>query len=158
MMPNLELDPIDRKILRELQRDGRITNLALSEKVGLSPSPCLRRVRLLEEAGVVEGYGARLNRVKVGLGITAFVGVTIEKHAEADANVFIAAIRAMDEVVACHITSGDHDFLLEVVVPDLQAFRDFTLERLMKTPGIQLVRSSFAIDALKTAGQLPLGT
>jgi Lrp/AsnC family leucine-responsive transcriptional regulator len=155
-MPTSQLDAIDRKILDALQQDGRISNVDLAERAGLSPSPCLRRVRLLEQGGVIEGYGARLNRTKVGLGLTAFVAVNIQTNGDDDTYGFIAAVRAMPEVASCHVTSGDHDFLLQVVVPDLEAYRVFTMERLIKIPSVRHIKSSFVIDTVKEAGALAL--
>lgn len=155
-MPNPNIDAIDRRILEALQRDGRLTNLELAERAGLSPSPCLRRVRLMEKDGIIEGYGARLNRVELGLGLTAFVAVNIERHSSSDANQIKKALAAMPEVVALYITSGEHDFLLHVVVPDLEEYRRFSLERLINVPGIKELKSSFAIETVKENGPLPL--
>jgi Lrp/AsnC family leucine-responsive transcriptional regulator len=155
-MPSLPLDAIDRRILAALQSYGRLTNLELAERVGLSPSPCLRRVRRLEGSGMIEGYGARLNREKVGLGLTVFIAVNMERNRDVDAARFREAVFLMPEVVSCYITSGDHDFLLQVVVSDLIEYRRFALERLPKVPGVQSIRSSFAIDVVKENVPLPL--
>lgn len=151
-----KLDAIDRRILDQLQRDGRLTNLELAERVGLSPSPCLRRVRILEEQGVIEAYSARLNRQKVGLGLTVFIAMNLERHGDVDAARFQEQIAGMPEVVSCHITSGEYDFLLHVVVADLEEYRRFSLERLLKMPGVKDIRSSFAIQTIKEGGVLPL--
>jgi Lrp/AsnC family leucine-responsive transcriptional regulator len=156
IMPTWILDSIDRRILTALQGEGRLTNIELAERVGLSPSPCLRRVRRLESVGVIEGYGARLNRQKVGLGLTAFVSVRMERQRDSDATKFREAVLAMPEVVSCHITSGDHDFLLQIVVPDLVEYRRFALEKLPKVSGVQSIHSSFAIDVVKENVPLPL--
>src|SRR4051812_825801 len=134
-MPNSNLDAIDRRILEQLQRDGRLTNLELAERVGLSPSPCLRRVRILEQAGVIQGYAARLNRRKVGLGLTIFIAMNLERHGEVETDTFRDMIAAMPEVVACYVTSGEYDLLLQVVVEDLEEYREFSLNRLLKMPG-----------------------
>ena len=155
-MPTWILDAIDRRILTVLQGEGRLTNVELAERVGLSPSPCLRRVRRLESVGVIEGYGARLNRQKVGLGLTAFVSVSMERQRDIDATKFRSAILAMPEVVSCHSTSGDHDFLLQIVVPGLVEYRQFALEELPRVPGVQSIHSSFAIDIVKDNVPLPL--
>lgn len=155
-MPTWSLDAIDRRILAELQGEGRLTNLELAERVSLSPSPCLRRVRRLEEAGMIEGYGARLNRLKVGLGLTAFITVTMERNRDVDAHKFRAAVMVMPEVISCYITSGDHDFLLQVVVADLAEYRRFALDTLPKVPGVKSIHSSFAIDIVKDNTPLPL--
>src|ERR1700749_3710433 len=108
----LALDAVDLKILAELQSEARIPNIALAEKVGLSPSPCSRRVRILEDAGVIESYRAIIDRNALGLSVTAFASVRVERHSQENANSFIAAIRDMPEVIACHLVSGDSDFLL----------------------------------------------
>jgi Lrp/AsnC family leucine-responsive transcriptional regulator len=155
-MPNLKLDAIDRRILAALQRDGRLTNVQLAEEVGLSPSPCLRRVRLLEEAGVIGGYHALLHRGEVGLGLTVFVSVKVERHRDAEARMFRDAVLALPEMVSCHLVSGEADFLLQVVVPDLAAYERFLLGTLLKLPGVSDVRSNFAIQTVKAQGPLPL--
>jgi Lrp/AsnC family transcriptional regulator, leucine-responsive regulatory protein len=153
----LAMDGIDRRILEALQQDGRLANLELADRVGLSASPCLRRVKLLERAGVIEGYAARLNRQALGLGLMVFVAVNIERHTDREARAFRQAVAALPEVIACYITSGEHDFLLQVVVEDLDAYRRFTLDTLIKIDGVKDIRSSFAIDVVKENGALPLG-
>jgi Lrp/AsnC family leucine-responsive transcriptional regulator len=155
-MPIQTLDAIDARILAALQSRGRLTNLELAERVGLSPSPCLRRVRRLEDAGLIEGYSARLNRQKVGLGLTAFITVNMERNRESDATKFREAVMQMPEVISCYLTSGNHDFLLQVVVPDLVEYRRFALEKLPKVPGVQNIHSSFAIDVVKENVPLPV--
>lgn len=155
-MPTPKLDAIDRRILEHLQRDGRLTNLELAERVGLSPSPCLRRVRLLEQAGVIEGYAARLNRRKAGLGLTVFIAMNLERHGDGRARTFREAISAMPEVVACYVTSGEHDVMLQVVVEDLEEYREFSMSRLLEMPGVKGIRTSFVIDTFKETGVLPL--
>ena len=155
-MPNPDLDAIDRRIVAALQADGRLSNVDLAERVGLSPSPCLRRVKRLEREGYVEAYRAMLGRDRIGLGLTVFVGIKIEGHANARADPFEKAIRAMPEVVACHMVSGEADYLLEVVVPDLQHYQRFLLGKLLDLPIVKEVRSNIAIQSLKTAAALPL--
>jgi Lrp/AsnC family transcriptional regulator, leucine-responsive regulatory protein len=150
------MDAVDRKILAELQRDGRLSNVELAERVNLSPSPCLRRLRRLEQAGLIEGYRAVLDRRKVGLGLTVFVELKIEGHSTKTAARLEDVFRAMDEVVACHIVSGPADFLLEVVVADLEAYEHFLLETLLDVAGVSDVRSNFAIHTIKSNGSLPL--
>lgn len=156
MSPDYTIDSIDRRIICALQRDGRLSNLELADRVGLSPSPCLRRVRRLEAQRIIEGYGARLNAQRIGLGVTAFVAVTLQRHSERQATEFREAVQSAAEVVSCHITSGEHDFLLQVMVTDLHAYREFTLKRLLNFPGVKDIRSSFVIDAIKENGLLPL--
>ena len=111
-MPNLKLDAFDRKILEALQRDGRLSNVQLADEIGLSASPCLRRVRLLEEAGVIRGYQATLDRDEVGLGMMVFVGVKVERHNDTEANAFREAVTALPEVISAFLVSGESDFLL----------------------------------------------
>jgi len=155
-MPTGDLDAIDRRILAALQADGRLSNVELAGRVGLSPSPCLRRVKRLERQGYISAYRALLDRGRIGLGLTVFLGVKIEGHADARAEELRPAIAAMPEVVACHMVSGEIDYLLEVVVPDLEHYRRFLLDKLLDLPIIKEVRSSIAIDSLKHSAPLPL--
>jgi Lrp/AsnC family leucine-responsive transcriptional regulator len=150
------MDAVDRKILAELQRDGRISNVELAERVNLSPSPCLRRLKRLEKDGVIQGYSALLDRRKVGLGLTVFVELKIEGHSTKTANRLEKVFAGMEEVVACHIVSGPADFLLEVVVEDLEAYESFLLGKLLEVPGVADVRSDFVIHTIKANGSLPL--
>ncbi|WP_110019310.1 Lrp/AsnC family transcriptional regulator [Plasticicumulans acidivorans] len=156
-MPEHSFDGFDRKILDALQTDARLSNVELAERIGLSPSPCLRRVKLLEERGVIEGYQARLDRDAIGLGLTVFVDVKVERHSESSAETFKAAVLSLPEVISAHLVSGAADFLLQVVVPDLKAYERFLTQVLLKIPGISDIRSNFAIQTLKQQGALPLG-
>lgn len=153
---NFELDAIDLKILEELQADARLPNIALADRVGLSPSPCSRRVKLLEEAGVVEGYRAVLNRKAIGLGLTVFAGIRVGRHSLENADAFVSAVLAMPEVVACHLVSGDADFLIEAVVPDVAAYEATVLRRLLALPALRDIRSSFAMRSFRAGGPLPV--
>lgn len=153
----MTLDAIDLKILRELQADARIPNIALAERVGLSPSPCSRRVRLLEEAGVIGGYRAIVGRAAVGLKLTVFSGIRVDRHSLENADAFVAAVLAIPEVVACHLVSGDADFLLESVVADMEAYETRVLRRLLALPATRDIRTSFAMRSYKTDGALPVG-
>ncbi|MDF3841620.1 Lrp/AsnC family transcriptional regulator [Pseudomonas citronellolis] len=155
-MPNHKLDAYDHRILAALQRDGRLSNVQLAETIGLSPSPCLRRVRLLEEAGVIRRYGADLDRDQVGLGLTVFVGIKVERHHEEQAEAFRRAVVDLPEVISVHLVSGEADFLLQVVVPDLRAYEHFLTGTLLKLPGVSDIRSNFAISTLKESAPLPL--
>lgn len=155
-MPKITLDAFDRKILDALQRNARLSNVELAELIGLSPSPCLRRVRLLEEAGMIKGYATQLDRDEVGLGLTVFVGVKVERHHEPAAQAFQQAVLALPEVIAAHLVSGESDFLLQVVVPDLRSYERFLIETLLKLPGVSDIRSNFAIQTIKPHGPLPL--
>jgi Lrp/AsnC family transcriptional regulator, leucine-responsive regulatory protein len=153
----MPLDRVDRRLLDVLQTEGRLSNVALAERVHLSPSPCLRRLKALEHDGVIAGYRAMLDREAVGLGLTAFVEIKVEGHSEDLAAAMEAAVNAMPEVVSSHIVSGDADFLLEVVVPDLRSYERFLLGSLLKLPGVKDVRTNFAIRTVKAPSPLPLG-
>ncbi|MEM7777913.1 MAG: Lrp/AsnC family transcriptional regulator [Pseudomonadota bacterium] len=155
-MPNCDLDAIDRQIVLELQADGRLTNVELADRVGLSPSPCLRRVKRLEQAGYIEGYRAALRRDRVGLGFSVFIGVKIDGHANDKAVAFQDAVIAMPEVVSCHLVSGEADYFLEVVVPDLEHYQRFLVDKLLELPIVREVRSNIAIQTLKAGAPLPL--
>jgi Lrp/AsnC family transcriptional regulator, leucine-responsive regulatory protein len=155
-MTHSNLDASDRRILEQLQKDGRLTNLELAARVGLSPSPCLRRVRALEEHGYIDGYTVRLNRQQLGLNVMAFVLVKIERHAQIDMPGMRDAILALPEVLACYVTSGDFDLLLRVIVQDLGAYRDFALDRLLGIQGIRDITTSFVIDSVTDDRPLPL--
>src|SRR5689334_11137278 len=155
-MPNLDLDPIDCRIIAALQADGRLTNLELAERVGLSPSPCLRRVKRLERESYITGYRAILQRNRLGLGLTVFVGIKIGGHANVEAETFQEAVLAMAEVVACHLVSGETDYLLEVVVPDLEHYQQFLVDKLLALPIVREVRTNIAIQTLKAGAPLPL--
>ena len=155
-MPKSALDDFDQKIIEALQADGRLTNVDLAERIGLSPSPCLRRVKRLEREGYIAAYRATLDRARVGLGFTVFLGVRIDGHANDRAEGFEEAVLAMREVIACHMVSGTVDYLLEVVVPDLASYQEFLLSKLLALPIVREVQSSIAINTLKAGAPLPL--
>jgi Lrp/AsnC family leucine-responsive transcriptional regulator len=155
-MPKQPLDRIDRNILAALQADGRLSNVDLSDKVALSPSPCLRRVRRLEEAGIVRGYRAVLDRKAVGLGLTVFVEIKVARHSLETAAALQDRLVAIPEVVACHMVSGMADFLAEVVVPDLDAYERLLTDKLLTIGVVEDIRSNFAIRSVKVDGPLPL--
>lgn len=150
------MDAIDRHIVAELQADGRLTNVMLADRVGLSPSPCLRRVKRLEREGVIQGYRAALRRDRIGLGFSVFLGVKIEGHANERALVFEKAVAAMPEVIACHLVSGEADYFLEVVVPGLADYQHFLVDKLLNLTMVREVRSNIAIQTLKAGAPLPL--
>jgi Lrp/AsnC family leucine-responsive transcriptional regulator len=150
------LDALDSKILSALQEDGRLSNVELAERVGLSPSPCLRRVKRLEEEGYIAGYKAKVDRRLLGLGMTIFVGVKVDGHRDANATAFQEAVRKLPEVVACHMVSGEADFLLEVVVADLAAYDAFLSRTLLAMSMVRDIRSNFAIRTVKSDGALPV--
>jgi Lrp/AsnC family leucine-responsive transcriptional regulator len=152
----LDLDAIDCRIIAALQANGRLSNVELADRIGLSSSPCLRRVKRLEREGYIEAYRATLQRNRVGLGFTVFVDVKIEGHANERAVAFEEAIVTMPQVVACHMVSGAADYLLEVVVPDLEDYQRFLVGKLLSLPIVREVRSNIAIQTLKAGGPLPL--
>ena len=155
-MPKARLDAIDQRIIGELQADARLSNVDLADRVGLSPSPCLRRVKRLEQEGVIQGYRAVLNRDSVGLGFSECLAVKIEGHANEHSMAFEDTVCAMQEVLACHLVSGDSDYLLEVVTADLEHYRHFLVERLLSLSIVREVRSNIAIQTRKAAAPLPL--
>jgi Lrp/AsnC family leucine-responsive transcriptional regulator len=144
-----ELDRLDQRILAELQRDGRLPIVELAERVALSPTACQRRVRKLEEAGVIERYAAVLNPAALGQRIQAFVRVSIERQSKDVTEAFEAAVKHLPQVRACYVMTGDLDFLLHVFVPDLQAFAEFSMNVLIGLPGVKDVRSSLVLEAVK---------
>src|SRR5450631_1115888 len=156
LMPKPDLDAIDCRIVAALQADGRLSNIDLADRIGLSPSPCLRRVKRLERDGYIEAYRAVLRRDRVGLGFSVFVGVKIDGHANERALSFEKAVVAMPEVVACHLVSGESDYFLEIVVPDLDHYRRFLVDKLLDLPIVREVRSNIAIQTLKAGAPLPL--
>jgi Lrp/AsnC family leucine-responsive transcriptional regulator len=152
----MPLDAVDRRMLEILQREGRISNAALAEKLHLSPSPCLRRLRALEQEGVIAGYRAVLDRAKAGLGMTVFVELKVEAHSTRTASAISEALVAAPEVLSANIVSGSADFLLEVAVADLAAYEQLMFNTLLKLPNVGDVRSNFALRTVKAAGPLPL--
>lgn len=150
------LDVLDRRILEILQTEGRLPNSELADRVGLSATPCLRRVRALEEAGVITGYRAMLDRAQVGLGLTVLVGLKVDGHRDENARAIQEALRDMPEVVSCHLVSGETDFLLQVVVADLTSYEQFLLGTLLKLPMVKDIRSNIIIRTVKENAPLPL--
>jgi Lrp/AsnC family leucine-responsive transcriptional regulator len=150
------LEAEDVHILNHLQQDGRMTNQALSDAVGLSTSPCWRRVRNLEETGVIQGYCARLDRKQVGLGVLAFIRVKIDSHSEAEAEDFSQQVSALKEVVACYSIAGDADFLLQVVAPDLDSYADFAMSVVRRLPRIKEMQTTFVLKEIKAFNGFPL--
>jgi Lrp/AsnC family transcriptional regulator, leucine-responsive regulatory protein len=156
MMPNLQLDAIDVRILRILQDRAEISNVELSEAVGLSPSPCLRRVKILEEAGIIRRRVTLLDPRSVGLSVNIFVSVALEKQVEERLQEFEAAVRQRPEVMECYLMTGESDYLLRVVVPDLDAYERFLKEHLTRIPGVASIKSSFALNQVQYRTALPL--
>jgi len=146
------LDQIDRQLLAELQDDGRITNVDLAQRVGLTPPPCLRRVRALEESGVIRGYHADLDSSKLGFAITVFALVSLKSQAEDSLREFENHMRTLPEVRECHMLNGEIDFILKIVSQDLQSFQEFLTSKLTPAPNVASVKTSLTI---RTAKQLP---
>lgn len=152
----MKLDATDRRILKALQRDGRLQNVELAEEVGLSPSPCLRRVRLLEEAGVIERYVAVLDPTKVGVGLTVYTRIWLKGQDLETVNRFTAAISQLPQVMECYLMAGDCDFLLRVVAADLDDYRRFQMEHLSRIDGVQSVKTEIPMQKIKLTPELPL--
>jgi len=150
------MDRTDKRLIAALQQDGRMTNQALADQVGLSPSPCLRRVRILEERGLIAGYAALVDRDKAGLSITAFLRIKLTNHAPDTVAAFERAIQRLDEVLECHLTSGAEDYLLQVVVDSQSGYERFMRERLHPVPGIAAIETSFAFGTVKRTTALPI--
>ncbi|WP_240349189.1 Lrp/AsnC family transcriptional regulator [Halomonas binhaiensis] len=145
----IKLDRIDRRILNALQEDGRLQNVELAKRVGLSPSPCLRRVRRLEDAGVIEGYVALLDAAQIGAGLTVFARVWLGAQDEGTVNRFIAAVQGMPEVMECHLMAGDCDFQLRIAVADLEAYRQFQVKHLSNIPGVHSIKTDIPMQKVK---------
>lgn len=152
----MKLDAIDRRILAALQRDGRLQNIELAKAVGLSPSPCLRRVRLLEEAGVIEHYVAVVNAAKVGKGLTVFARIWLTGQDAETVDHFTEAIRQLPQVVECHLMAGDCDFLLRIVAADLDDYRQFQIEHLTRIKGVQSVKTEIPMQKIKLTSAIPV--
>ena len=149
-------DLIDFKIVSELQQNGDLSNLELAEKVGLSPSPCLRRVKMLQKTGVIKNKVTLIDAEKIGLNVSVFVQVTLEKQIEENLFAFETQIDKCPEVVECYLMTGESDYLLRIVVTDLQAYEHFLKEHLTRFPGVLNIRSSFALNQVKYSTALPL--
>ncbi|MBL4786044.1 MAG: Lrp/AsnC family transcriptional regulator [Cohaesibacteraceae bacterium] len=152
----MKLDTTDWKILRELQDNGRITNVELARRVGISAPPCLRRVRSLEETGVIVGYRAIIEEKQVGYDVTAFAMVGLQSQAEADLVAFEKKVMQWPQVRECYMLSGDVDFILKCAAPDLQAFQAFVIEELTSTENVDSVRTSLTIRQIKDKAKVPI--
>ena len=155
-MPRKTLDRTDARILRELQNDARLTNVELARRVNLSPSPCLARVRALEEAGVISRYVALVDPSAVGLGLSVFIQISLERQVEKTLDQFERAVARFPEILECYLMTGDSDYLLRVVVPDVPALQHFIINGLTKIPGVANIRSSFSLKQVKFDTALPL--
>lgn len=152
----LLLDKFDRGILKALQRNGRIANSTLANQVNLSESACLRRVRTLEESGLIEGYVALINQEHAGCPVNVFVNITLERQDQTDLHSFEEAVRKLPEVMECYLMTGDYDYLLRVVASDTADFERIHSKVLTRLPGVSRVHSSFALRAVQKARELPI--
>lgn len=151
------IDPIDRRILAELQHNGRITNIELSHRVGLTAPPCLRRVKALEDAGVITGYHADVDPAALGYAITVFAMVSLRSQAEDDLRAFEEHVAGLPEVRECHMLNGEIDFILKVVATDLQSFQRFLTSSLTRAPNVASVKTSLTIRTSKLLPGVPAG-
>lgn len=151
-MSSSVLDAIDRRILRELVRDGRITNAQLAERVGLSPSPCWQRTRRLEEEGFIRGYTALLDRERLGVPETVLIEVTLDRHDDSVLETFGRQMAEMPEVIEVWLVTGEYDYVIKVAVNGTRGYEEFLRTRLYRVPGIRHSRSSFALRCLKEGG------
>jgi DNA-binding Lrp family transcriptional regulator len=155
-LPIIELDAVDRRILAVLQEDARISNVDLAEQVGMSPSPCWRRVKTLEDSGVIAKHVSLVDPAAVGLPVSVFVQVTLERQIETALETFEQTVLARPEVMECYLMTGDSDYLLRVVVADLSAYERFLMDHLTRLNGVASIKSSFALKQVKYRTALPL--
>ncbi|TMX36925.1 leucine-responsive transcriptional regulator Lrp [Vibrio rotiferianus] len=156
--PSKELDRIDRNILNELQKDGRISNVELSKRVGLSPTPCLERVRRLERQGYITGYTALLNPQYLDASLLVFVEITLNRGAPDVLEQFNAAVQKLDDIQECHLVSGDFDYLLKTRVSDMGAYRRLLGDTLLRLPGVNDTRTYVVMEEVKQTNQLVIKT
>jgi len=152
----MKLDVVDLKILTELQRDGSLSNVELAKRVHLSPSPCLARVKALEQAGVIDRYVALANASVLGLGLNVFISISLKEQSKEALATFEQRIAEHDEVMECYLMTGDSDYLIRVALPDIAALEKFILEQLTPIAGIEKIRSSFALKQVRYKTALPL--
>jgi Lrp/AsnC family leucine-responsive transcriptional regulator len=153
-----KLDRFDKRILTELQKDGGLTNQELAERIGLSPSPCSRRVKQLEEAGIIQQRVTLLDRRKLGLSLTAIIQISMDRHTPERFEAFEAKVRQYPEVQECYLITGqDADYLLKVVVPDMDHYQEFLLDKITRVEGVSGVHSSFVMRRVVESTELPLG-
>ncbi|SDB84678.1 Lrp/AsnC family transcriptional regulator [Acinetobacter boissieri] len=150
------MDQIDRRILRELQQQGRLANNELAQKVGLSASPCLRRVKQLEDQGIIQNYVALLDPIKVNLGLTVFARIWLKEQSAQTVNQFVDAVKNLPEVLECQLMSGDCDFFMRIVTADLEAYRKFQIQHLNKIAAIQNIKTEIPLQNIKQSTALPI--
>jgi Lrp/AsnC family transcriptional regulator, leucine-responsive regulatory protein len=155
-MPKFSLNKIDLKILSHLQNNARLTNVELSENIHLSQSPCLRRVRNMESSGIIKGYVALVDQNAVGLPVSVFVNVRLEKQIERALEKFEETVQDWSEVMECYLMTGDSDYLLRVVASDLAAYERFLMDKLTRVPGVASINSSFALKQVTYKTALPI--
>lgn len=151
------MDALDARILSALQRDGRQTVTELAAAIGLSPTPCARRLQRLEAEGIIEGYSARIDQARIGLPVSVFIWVELDSQSKDAIDAFERAVRGFDRVMECHLMTGSRDILMRVVAADLGDFDRFLEEKLMRVPGIRSTRSSFALRTMVRRQVLPVG-
>lgn len=154
--PKDELDQVDIRLLRALQADGRLSNAKLAEQLGISETPCWRRLKRLETEGFIQSYQANLNRKKLGYGVVAFVQVTLGNHAGEEPLQFEQLVTTLPEILSCHNVTGDCDYLLQIVASDLDAYGIFVRDKLRKLPGVTSIRSNLSLREVKTSAILPI--
>ena len=150
------MDKIDISIIRALQQNGKLTNQELSDKIGLSPSPCLRRVRILENNGTIRGYSASVDQKAYGLPITIFVHIRLQSHTGEVVQKFEQSVRDLENVLECYLLAGSDDYLLRVALADLEEYNEFLREKIHKIPGIASIDSHFAVDEIKRTSVFPM--
>ena len=155
-MPDNAFDATDRAIVMHLQRDGRMANVDLADAVSLSPSACLRRTKALKAAGVITGYRADVDRIRVGQGLTVFIGLRVDQHSRATSLEIEAALMAVPNVVACYVVTGESDFLVEAVVSDILAYERMLLDQIIAIPAVKDARSTFAIRTVSSRAPIPV--
>ena len=152
----MKIDRKEREILRILQSDGRMSNVELAERVGLSESPCFRRVKRLEESGLIQGYTANLDQRQLGLQVTAYVQVSLDKQDDRKQRDFLTRVEAEEHIVECHAMSGSHDFLLKVLAYSMDHFSELSMQRILKFPGVESIESNFSLQEIKHSQVLPI--
>ena len=152
----MSIDRKEKEILHVLQAEGRISNVELAERVRLSESPCFRRVKRLEESGLIKGYAARLDQRRLGLQVTAFVQVSLDQQDDKKQRDFLTRVEAEEHIVECHAMSGSHDFLLKVLAYSMDHFSELSMQRILKFPGVKNMESNFSLMAIKQSQALPL--
>lgn len=153
----MPLDRLDARIVAALQADGRLSVVELGERIGLTATPCARRVRQLEQRGVIVGYTAIVDPARLGLNVQAFIQVKLDRHTDENVGLFERELAAIEQIVSCHATTGEYDFMLHVAAPDLDALSALVLKQLLRIPGVRDVYSSIVLDTVKRPAHLPVG-